>query len=91
MEKTTQVIELERLLSLKLKVTQLVDDIKTSTKTKTVLLDENLRIIGLNLAGSQVRSIKALYVLTDLVYLNLTNNQISDLSPLKDLINFVAY
>lgn len=85
MEENLQVLEIGTWYKTSFRITDNPEDILDYNSSRTVLLDGNNRIIGLNLAGLNTIQLFPVYLLTDLRYLNLTNIIIDDLTYLREL------
>ena len=87
--KPQEVIELEKVLGFELEELYNLEDIIIS-HSKCYLLDEQNKIIGLNLNGLKSEDISFLQGFKNLTSLKLSNNEISDYSVLKDLTNLTS-
>jgi small GTP-binding protein len=80
-----QIIEhLEKAIGKKLEHLERID---FCSFTSGYTIDDNKKIIGLSLSGTQITGISVLKDLTNLTRLDLSLNQITDISVLKDLTN----
>ena len=85
--KPQEVIELEKVLGFGLREEGSLKDIMSYNNSESYFLNEEKKIIGLNLYNSNLKDISFLQGLINLTDLNLGGNQINDISSLKDLIN----
>jgi predicted DNA-binding WGR domain protein len=83
--KPIEIQELEQHYSFVLKETKNNKAIMGWKNDHIYLLDDNDKIIGLNIRGDKITDIQPLKKFKDLQFLNLVGNKIEDLSPLETL------
>jgi len=84
-QKPKEILEIEQYLGIKLSEVYTQDGVMGSKDS--FFLDENRKIVGLNLSFNSIKDISFLWRLESLKYLNFRNNQVNDISPLKELKN----